>query len=154
MVENNLSIIVPIFEKKELNREGLSKEWIRLRVLQSVQAKTFLNSSGLICISEYAENYLKQFYPRLLRSTEVRRIPHGISKLRPTRREYKFDDRIRLLYVSTVKQYKHQWRLIDAVAQLRKEGFPLELHLVGSGDPPALSRMHLAIERPARRVLL
>ena len=62
------------------------------------------------------------------------------------RREYGFKDKIRLLYVSTVKQYKHQWNLIDAVALLKEKGFPLELHLIGSGDGPAIKRMRRAIQ--------
>ena len=84
-----------IFESKELHREGFSKEWIRLRVLQSVQAKTFLNSSGLICISEYAENYLKQFYPRLL--TKLRSAESSWFLNRANTRKYNFDGKIRLL---------------------------------------------------------
>ena len=54
---------------------------------------------------------------------------------------------MRLLYVSTVKKYKHQWNLIDAVGLLRKEGTPIELHLVGGGDSQALNLMLDAIHR-------
>ena len=136
-----------VFETPERNREGFSKEWFRLHLLQIGQAKTFRNCAGLICLSEYSQNYFQQFYPKILKNIEVRRIPHGILQINQKPREYRFKDTIRLLCVSTVKQYKHQWHLIDTVAQLRQQGFPLELHLIGSGDRPALERMNEAILR-------
>ena len=136
-----------VFETVELNREGLSKEWLRLKILQTVQAKTFQNSSGLICLSEYAQSHLQQFYPNLLKTVELRRIPHGISQLEENCRDYVLKSPIQLLYVSTVKQYKHQWNLIDAVAQLKRQGYSIELHLVGAGDTSALRKMQEAIDR-------
>ena len=57
------------------------------------------------------------------------------------------DDTFRILYVSTVKKYKHQWNLIDAVGALRKDGILLELHLVGGADPKAYNKMYDAIKR-------
>ena len=52
-----------------------------------------------------------------------------------------------MLYVSTVKQYKHQWHLIDATAQLVKQGYSLKLHLIGGGDTKAINQMNQAINR-------
>ena len=65
-----------IFETKELNRER-NKEWLRLKLLQLAQRHTFQKSSGLICLSEYAHNYLTQYYPRLVDKTSVQLIAHG-----------------------------------------------------------------------------
>ena len=136
-----------VFETPERNREGFSKEWLRLHLLQIGQAKSFRNCAGLICLSEYSQNYIQQFYPKILKNKEVRRIPHGILQINQKLREYGFKDKIRLLYVSTVKQYKHQWHLIEAFARLRQQGLPLELHLIGSGDRSALKRMNQAIQK-------
>ena len=136
-----------IFENPEKNREGISKEWFRLHLLQIGQAKTFRNSAGLIFISNYSKNYLQQFYPNLLNRTQICMIPHGIIHADKVKKEYRFNEIIRILYVSTVKQYKHQWNLIEAVGQLRQQGFPLELHLIGSGDPAALKRMRESIHK-------
>ena len=135
-----------IFETLEKNREGLSKEWLRLHFLKIAQNQTFRNSAGLICLSHYAWNHLQLFYPKLLNNKEVRIIPHGITNGMQNKKKYRFNERIKLLYVSTVKQYKHQWHLIDAVALLKQQGFPLELHLIGSGDGPAIKRMRKAIQ--------
>ena len=91
-------------------------------------------------------NHLQLFYPKLLKNKEVRIIPHGITQGKQNKEKYRFDERIKLLYISTVKQYKHQWHLIDAVALLKHQGFPLELHLIGSGDGPAIKKMRKAIQ--------
>jgi len=136
-----------VFETPEKNREGFSKSWLRLHLLKIGQAKTFKNCSGLICLSEYSRNYLQQFYPNLLNNPQLSIIHHGISQIKQQTREYGFKDKIRLLYVSTVKQYKHQWNLIEAAALLKKQGFPLELHLIGSCDRSASKRMNDAIQK-------
>ncbi len=136
-----------IFETPEKNREGLTKEWLRLSLLHLGQAKTFRHCSGLIFLSEYSLRYFQQFYPHLLKNVEVRRIPHGICQFHDNSKDYELKNPVQLLYVSTVKQYKHQWHLIDAVAQLKRDGYQLELHLIGSGDQPALKQMKEAIKR-------
>ena len=74
-------------------------------------------------------------------------IPHGIIQAEKVKKEYRFNETIRMLYASTVKQYKHQWDLIEVVGQLRQQGFPLELHLIGSGDRAALKRMRESIQK-------
>ena len=140
-----------IFETKERNRER-NKEWLRLKLLQLAQSQTFQKASGLICLSEYAHNYLTQYYPQLLTKTPVQLIAHGTENFqndRPMSRTESSNDSqiLKILYVSTVKKYKHQWNLIDAVSLLRKEGISIELHLIGGGDPQALRLMRESIQR-------
>ena len=140
-----------IFETKERNRER-NKEWLRLKLLQLAQSQTFQKASGLICLSEYAHNYLTQYYPQLVAKTPVQLIAHGTESFQNespmSRKENSNDPQIlQILYVSTVKKYKHQWNLIDAVSLLRKEGFSMELHLIGEGDPHALRWMRESIQR-------
>jgi glycosyltransferase involved in cell wall biosynthesis len=141
-----------IFETKERDREGFSKEWLRLSLLKWAQSRTFREASGLICLSEYSHNYLAQHHSFLIDQTPVQLIPHGTEKVKNGHilSEIKINPingSIRLLYVSTVKKYKHQWNLIDAVGLLRKEGISVELHLVGGGDSQALEIMRDAIHR-------
>ena len=88
-------------------------------------------------------NHLQLFYQKLL-NHKVRIIPHGITKVKQNKKNIDLMKESNF-YVSTVKQYKHQWHLIDAVALLKQQGFPLELHLIGSGDGPAIKRMRKAI---------
>jgi len=141
-----------IFESKERSREGFSKEWLRLSLLKWAQSRTFREASGLICLSEYSHNYLTQHHSFVIDQTPVQLIPHGTEKIKNKHilsdiKRNPINGIIRLLYVSTVKKYKHQWNLIDAVGLLRKDGIPIELHLVGGGDSPALNLMQDAIHR-------
>ena len=139
------------FETEERNREGFSKEWLRLRLLLWAQSRTFQNASGLICLSEYACNYLTQYYPFVTSQTQVRLIAHGTEQIQGEHsvsvKKKTNHKTLRILYVSTVKKYKHQWNLIDAVGLLRKEGISVELHLVGGGDSEALEIMRAASHR-------
>jgi len=141
-----------IFESKERLREGISSKWLRLQLLMFAQSHTFQNASGLICLSEYSWNYLTQFYPHLTSQKIIKLIPHGSSNLgvnysATQNKQFLKEENFRILYVSTVKKYKHQWNLIDAVGELRKEGIILELHLVGGADSKALGKMYEAIYR-------
>jgi glycosyltransferase involved in cell wall biosynthesis len=140
-----------IFETKERNRER-NKEWLRLKLLQLAQSQTFQKASGLICLSEYARNYLTQHHPQLVAQTQVQLIFHGTESFRkessmPRNLSSNYPQVLRILYVSTVKKYKHQWNLIDAVGLLRKEGVSIELHLIGGGDSQALHWMKESIQR-------
>jgi len=141
-----------IFESKERNREGFSKEWLRLCLLQWGQSRTFRDASGLICLSEYARNYLTQYHSSVTAQTPIQLIAHGTKRIQNEHtvsvlNETTNNDTLKLLYVSTVKKYKHQWNLIDAVGLIRKEGIPIELHLIGGGDSQALNLMLDAIHR-------
>lgn len=53
----------------------------------------------------------------------------------------------RVLYVSIIDQYKHQWHVVEAVAALRKQGFPIVLDLMGPAYPAALKRLNQTIDR-------
>ena len=140
-----------IFETKERNRER-NMEGLRLKLLQLAQSQTFQKASGLICLSEYAHNYLTQYHPQLVAKTPVQLIAHGTESFQNdspmSSKESSIDSQtLKILYVSTVKKYKHQWNLIDAVSLLRKEGFSMVLHLIGGGDPQALRWMRESIQR-------
>ena len=61
---------------------------------------------------------------------------------------YTDDKPYRLLYVSTVNAYKHQWNVVEAVARLREQtNLPLSLDLVGHAWPRSLDRLQRAIRR-------
>jgi glycosyltransferase involved in cell wall biosynthesis len=53
----------------------------------------------------------------------------------------------RLLYISIVDLYKHQWNVVEAVAGLRRSGAPVALDLVGPAYPPALRRLRKTMVR-------
>jgi glycosyltransferase involved in cell wall biosynthesis len=112
------------------------KEILRFWLNFKKQKRCFKNASGIIFISEYA----KQYANRILDIGKKKQIiiPHGISqKFRgkvQTQIEissYSFEKPFRFLYVSTVHVYKNQWNVVRAIHNLRKNGYPVALTLVG-----------------------
>jgi len=141
-----------IFETKERVREGFSKERIRLNLLKMLQSRTFQKASGLICLSDYSIKYLTQFHYSVIAQTPIHLIAHGTEAFQNGNsttflKKISDKDTLKLLYVSTVKKYKHHCNLIDAVGLLVREGISIELHLIGKGDPKVLCLMQDAICR-------
>jgi glycosyltransferase involved in cell wall biosynthesis len=75
-------------------------------------------------------------------------IPHGVDeRFRHSPRtqkaisDYSRQRPFRLLYVSIVNLYKHQWHVAQAVRQLRAVGVPVTIDFVGPAYPPALRRL-------------
>ena len=61
--------------------------------------------------------------------------------------QYSIDRPFRILYVSIIDVYKHQWHVAEAVAQLRESGLPATLDLVGPASPHALGQLRATLER-------
>ena len=113
------------------------KEILRFWLNYRKQKKCFKNSKGIIFISKYAKKYISK---ELDLGSKIKTIiHHGISsrfvgtvEKQKLIKTYSIDNPFKLLYVSTVHVYKHQSEVIKAVSNLRKQGVPLELNLVGS----------------------
>lgn len=141
-----------VFEWSELRREGASREGARLLLLQILQSLTCIRSSGLIFLSNYCLKYFKEKWKWLISNVKSTVIRHGINNSNHKKNHksidlYSNENPFQILYVSTVKNYKHQWNLIDAVGRLRGRGYPLHLHLVGGGDRSAIEKLQKAAER-------
>lgn len=141
------------FDVHERARYGWSSTAWRLRLLRSIQSRTFRTADGVIFLSDAAASRLDPLIgPRHGRTAIV---PHGIRQdfflaPRPQRpiAEYSLERPFRLLYVSTIDVYKHQWHVVDAVARLRADtGWPITLDLVGPAYPPALRRLQRTMDR-------
>ncbi|EOZ93857.1 glycosyl transferase [Indibacter alkaliphilus LW1] len=126
-----------VFEEVERNRFPFSFTWLRYLFLERIQLRSYLNSKGIIYISEYAKKYVETKYPEL-KSKKSKVIYHGISndfRQKPKKQKplefYSQEKPFKLLYVSIINYYKHQWNVIEAVTRLRVKGFPIVLELVG-----------------------
>ena len=135
-----------VFDRKEQKRFGLS--WYRLKfiLLYYVQRFSFRNSQGLIFISQYAKESIARHVDYTSKNVAV--IHHGISKIfkkLPVAQRhistYNQENPFILLYVSTVFHYKHQLNVVEAVARLKKNGFPIMLKLVGDVGQREVSKM-------------
>jgi glycosyltransferase involved in cell wall biosynthesis len=135
------------FEWKELLRFGWSVNVLKFFLLRFTQGHSFRQSDGVIFLTDYAAKAVLKVTGPLKAKTAI--IPHGLSDRfvctpRPQHpiEEYTAERPLRLLYVSMIDHYKHQWNLVEAVALLRRR-YPwhLSLELVGPANPPALERL-------------
>lgn len=129
-----------LFDKSEINRfNNFSFIRMKLFILRIQQFWSFRYASGIIFISEYAKNTISNQLKLNLNKICV--INHGVSsefsqspKLQLPITDFNNDKPFKLLYVSSVWQYKHQWNIVKAVSILRKKGYPIILDLIGSND--------------------
>lgn len=141
------------FEWPELRRYGWSVSTLKLLLLRLIQLRTFQSADGVIFLTHYANVVVEQVSGGLQGRTTI--IPHGLNKrfVIPPRvqrpiSEYSARLPFRILYVSIIDQYKHQWKVVEAVAALRQEtGWPLMLELVGPGYTPALRYLKLRLRK-------
>ena len=140
-----------VFEKKERNRFFFSFNWLRYLLLEKLQIRSFKRAEGIIFISHYAKNYVEAKYPFLKNKNSIV-IYHGISeefrnKPKPqfSIEDYSTERPLKLLYVSIINYYKHQWVIIEAVKKIRKEGYHISLDLVGPLYNPVRKKFEKAL---------
>jgi len=140
------------FEWTEARRYGVSWMLLKMLLLYKSQSRTFVGANGVIFLTRYARNVVIKKVKQLRGKSVV--IPHGVDKrffLAPREQReigsYSLQHPFRILYVSPVDVYKHQWHVADAVARLHKTGFPIKLDLIGSAYAPALKHLHQVTSR-------
>lgn len=137
------------FENKEIMRFGVSLNVLRYFSLRLTQTYTFNKANGVIFLTEYAKRSVLKCTNSIMHSAI---IPHGINPLlkhKPRKQlgveYYTKNNPIRVLYVSIINHYKHQWHLVNAVKILIDEGYPINLDLVGPANKKALKKLKKAI---------
>ena len=140
------------FEEREIRRYGLSPRYWKLRLLRWGQSQTFRRVDGVIFLTAHARSVILGRLSEPPRTSTI--IGHGLDGRfrfppRPQRSMEAFSENapFRLLYVSTVDFYKHQWHVATAVARVRERGLPVALDLVGPSYDPALRRLTDALAR-------
>jgi glycosyltransferase involved in cell wall biosynthesis len=133
------------FEWRELRRFGWSLFTLKFLLLRLSQSQSFRKANGVIFLTKYALKTVIGVSGALNAKTII--IPHGINPRffrspRTQRLTKEFDEShpCRVLYVSIVDAYKHQWQVALAVAQLRSSGVYIVLELIG---PPARGMVKL-----------
>ena len=134
------------FEKEERNRFPSWKTQFKFKILKYSQSTTFKNSKGIIFLTNYAKEYITNQINLKNNSKVI--IPHGINlsflnepKTQQDIADYTIDNPFKLLYVSIVTVYKHQWNVVAAVLKIREEGFPITLDLVGTHTEESLKKL-------------
>jgi glycosyltransferase involved in cell wall biosynthesis len=140
------------FEWNELKRFGFSPTTAKLAILRWNQGSSFRHADGTIFLTRYAHDVVTAITGPLQGKATI--IPHGVDtrfRLVPRRQrtagELTAQDPLRVVYVSTIDEFKHQWHVVDAIGMLHREGIPVRLDLYGSARPSALARLTEALRR-------
>lgn len=140
------------FQWSEAGRYGISWMLLKLFLLRHSQTRTLRRADGTIFLTETARNVAMQTTKQLHGQSVV--IPHGVHSQFDClpRKQYRIDTYslqkpFRVLYVSVVTVYKHQWHVAEGVATLRRQGLPIRLDLIGPAYPPALKRLQRVMRR-------
>lgn len=139
------------FDMPELRRYGWSYLKFKLLLLRLAQSRSFRKANGVIFLTEHARSKVLGIIGSI--SGLVSIIPHGLSsrfnrapKFQHSISEYDLNRPYRIIYVSAIDQYKHQWHVAKAVSLLREQGFPVQLDLIGPAYLPALKRLNAEID--------
>lgn len=148
VLSQNLQLFVPA----EIRRYRWSEGQLRFWLLRWATGWSIRRSAALITLSEHARVATVPYAAPP--GGRVAVIPHGVDSRfflapRPARRieECSADRPFRILYVSKLEPYKHQWHVAEAVARLGREGLPVSLELVGASIPSALTRLRRTLAR-------
>jgi glycosyltransferase involved in cell wall biosynthesis len=139
------------FSPSEGRRYGLTYQGFRVLLLRHLQARAFRRSDGVIFLNRYAKDAVLRYIGSCQGQVAV--IPHGAAPEPDSPRPAKSPTNphpgaLKVVYVSIVDVYKHQWHVVDAVARARSAtSVPLQLDLVGPAYPPALRRLRRALAR-------
>lgn len=146
------------FEWREARRYGVSWMTAKMVLLRMTQSKSYRSADGVIFLTDYAQAVVRRIVGPMKGAAVV--IPHGLNprfamptKVQLPPEAYSEVVPLRILYVSTVDQYKHQWNVVEAVAALRERtGWHLALDLAGPVSEPAYGRLLrvMAMRDPAR----
>lgn len=127
------------FEWKDRKRYGFSLFAFKLFLLKFTQLNTFKKANGVIFLTNYARKVVLDLCFLSLDKTVI--IHHGINKkfysepkIPKNKNEVSLGNPLKVLYVSFIGKYKHQWNVVDAIGILKRKNYPVELSLVGSPD--------------------
>jgi len=141
----------------EPDRAALFGRWswmrLKMRILRISQGCSFRRAQGVIFLTQYARDAVTAAMGGLRGASAL--IAHGIESrfvMRPrpqkTFRELAGQP-LKLLYVSIQLPYKHHLEVMQAVAQLRHDGRPVVLQMVGANAGAygeAVRRHRLALD--------
>ena len=140
------------FEWREMRRFGFSAMTVKLVLLRWLQGFSFRQADGTIFLTRYAYDAVTRVTGPLKGKSSI--VPHGVDarfRLKPRRQrllsEFSPSEPLRVVYVSTVDAFKHQWTVVEAIGRLHAEGLPIRLDLYGSARASVLPRLTRALDQ-------
>tara|TARA_B100000575_G_scaffold294507_1_gene310928 strand:- start:2030 stop:3223 length:1194 start_codon:yes stop_codon:yes gene_type:complete len=139
------------FELNEIKRYGFSLKKIKFFLLRFIQTYSMKRSNAIIYLSNLSKSVVENTIDRQIKNKV---IYHGIEDRffqLPKKQElidfYTEKNPFKIIYISSVDNYKHQWNVVEAVASLKDEGYSIRLELYGAADQGPLKRLKNVIER-------
>jgi glycosyltransferase involved in cell wall biosynthesis len=128
------------FDRREYRRAPFfSFHRFKLNLVRRAQLKGHRRARAIIFLSRFARDLVLKEMGR--KPVFEALIPHGLDRRFFAVPRDAIGQPARILYVSTVFPYKHPWNVVEAVGQLRKEGFAVSLELIGGGVAPSIRRL-------------
>lgn len=139
------------FEPKEILRYGLSLKIIKFNLLRIIQSSSFRRSTAIIYLSNFSKKVLERNIKKL---PDGKIIYHGVEarfsqlpkKQKPIE-GYSNETPFKIVYISSIDHYKHQWNVVEAISILREEGFPISLDLYGVANKEPLKKLKRYIDK-------
>lgn len=136
------------YEKGVMSYFGYGLARLRLLLILFLQNSAFRRARGVIFLTKYASKVIQSSCGELGNVTQV---AHGVAdrfrSISHARQWPVNGEPIVCTYVSNAEMYKHQWKVVEAIAILRSRGYNLELMLVGGGRGRAQRLVDDAIEQ-------
>ena len=128
------------FDNETINRFDFINR-IKFHLIKQLQVKTFLDSSGVVFLNEYAKQIILN---NIKHNINYKIINHGIQK--QSQNNYKFSSQpFKILYVSDFLPYKHNYKVAKAVSDLILEGEDISLTLIGKRDKKEFKKINRLI---------
>jgi len=140
------------FVWKEIFRYGFSIKFLKLFLIRFLQIYTFKKANGIIFLTNAAMSIVKNTTGEIKCKTKI--IHHGFNNrfIKIPKEQFSIDkysaaNPYKIIYVSTIDEYKHQNHVVEAISFLRnKTKWPITLDLFGtSGNPKIQKKLLKAI---------
>jgi glycosyltransferase involved in cell wall biosynthesis len=133
--------LLPFEERERCRFPFFSFMRHKLLLIKIMQVSSMKKADGLIFLSDYASKKILNLVPT--KNKFIAKIPHGIENrfFHSPKEGIKNNDIFKLLYVSTLDVYKHQWNVAEAVVELRKNNIQVSIDFIGGSYGPAKKRL-------------
>lgn len=132
-------------DKKQLHRQKIGKTLLSLYIQRHFALKSMKKADAVILDSHHS---LQQCHENNVKLDKPIIAYFGVENDERSNsvRTRDLNDPIELLYVSTIFPYKNQMDLAKGIFELKKRGYNLKLHLVGSGPQKYIKQLKTQIK--------
>ena len=138
------------FSPSDIHRYAFSVRYFKFHIMRHLQTYTMRRAAGVIFLTNYARYIVCTMFPGIVDNSVV--VNHAISgdfSQEPRKQLnidfYNLDKPFKIIYPSTIDEYKCQDIVLSAAKALRHAGFPINLQFCGSSYLPSLRKLEQLI---------